>query len=120
MSLIGKWRITHMDRWSQKAIDLVSPGFVELSERGGQLHFIAVDGRLDCRHIQRNGRPYVDFTWDGNDECDHASGRGWAKLMKDGTVSGRIYIHQGDDSGFKAIPFSEAEKRSSSARRGAR
>jgi len=56
---------------------------------------------------ERHGRPYVEFTWDGNDECDPASGRGWAKLEKDGSLKGRIYIHDGDDSGFKAIPFGE-------------
>lgn len=118
MSLIGKWRITHMDCWDRDAIDLVSPGFIELTKGGGHLHFIAVDGCLDCRHSLRNGQPYVDFTWDGNDECDPASGRGWAKLLKDGTVAGRILIHHGDDSGFKAIPFSEPEKRGSPIRRG--
>ncbi len=66
---------------------------------------------MDCRHHkERNGRPYVEFTWDGNDECDPASGHGWAKLQKDGSLSGHIYIHNGEDSGFKAVPFEEDEK----------
>ncbi len=38
-------------------------------------------------------------------------GRGWARLLKDGSLTGRIYIHQGDDSGFEAIPFQEHDER---------
>jgi hypothetical protein len=101
----GKWRITEMDLWDQEAIDLLGPAFIELKGEGGQFRVIAVDGWMDCRHGQRNGRPSVDFTWDGNDECDPASGRGWVTLRKDGSLTGHIYFHQGDDAGFKAMPF---------------
>ena len=65
---------------------------------------------MDCRHGQRNGRPHVDFTWDGNDECDPASGRGFVKLQKDGSLTGHIYLHHGDAPGFKAIPFEDDEQ----------
>lgn len=70
---------------------------------------------MDCRHKERNGRSYVEFTWDGNDDCDPATGRGWAKLGKDGSLSGHIYFHHGDHSGFRAIPFDEQDKPSSGA-----
>jgi hypothetical protein len=104
MSISGKWRITEMDVWDREAIDLVGPAFIEFRGQGGEFHFIAVDGWMNCRHGQRSGRPYVDFTWEGNDECDAASGRGWAELLKDGSLTGHIYFHQREDSGFKAIP----------------
>ena len=65
---------------------------------------------MDCRHGQRNGRPSVDFTWDGNDEGDPASGRGWVNLRKDDSLTGHIYFHQGDGSGFKAMPFEDDEQ----------
>ncbi len=116
MSLAGKWRITQMDLWDQEAIDLVGPAFIEFGkDRSGSFRFIAVDGWMDCRHKERNGRPYVEFTWDGNDDCDPATGRGWAKLGKDGSLSGHIYFHHGDDSSFRAIPFDEQDKPSSGA-----
>jgi len=115
MSISGKWRIIEMDVWDREAIDLVGPGFIEFRGQGGQFHFIAVDGWMDCRHGQRSGRPYVNFTWEGNDECDPASGRGWARLLKDGSLTGHIYFHRGEDSGFKAIPFEEGEPPSSEA-----
>ena len=65
---------------------------------------------MDCRHGERGGRPFVEFTWDGNDEGDPASGRGWVRLEKDGTLSGHIFFHQGDDSGFKAIRAQDDSK----------
>ena len=105
----GKWRITEMDLWDQEAIDLLGPALIEFKGERGQFRFIAVDGWMDCRYGQRNGRPSVDFTWDGNDECDLASGRGWVNLQTDGAVTGHIYFHQGDDWGFKAMPFEDDE-----------
>jgi hypothetical protein len=106
----GKWRITEMDLWDQAAIDLVGPAFIEFKGEGGRFRFIAVDGWMDCRHGQRNGRPSVDFTWDGNDENDPASGRGWVILRHDGSLTGHIYFHRGDDSGFTAMPFEADEQ----------
>ena len=124
MSVAGKWRITEMDLWDQEAIDLVGPAFIEFGKsHSGSFRFIAVDGWMDCRHKERNGRPYVECTWDGNDDCDPASGRGWAKLEKDGSLSGHIDLHHGDDSGFKAIPFEDEANllpRDNAAKRGMR
>ena len=119
MSVEGMWRIVEMEVWSQDAFDLVGPAFIEFGGRAGRFRFIAVEGWLDCHHGMRDGRAYVEFTWDGNDECDPASGRGWAKLRKDGSLSGRIFIHKGDDSSFKAVPFTEEDERAA-ARRGPR
>ncbi len=34
MSLVGKWRITQMDVWSQDEFDLVGPGFPRKRGRG--------------------------------------------------------------------------------------
>jgi hypothetical protein len=110
INISGKWRITEMDLWDREAIDLVGPAFIEFKGQGGQFRFIAVDGWRDCRHGQRNGRPSVDFTWDGNDEGDHASGRGWVILRQDGSLIGHIYFHHGADSGFKTMPFEDDEQ----------
>lgn len=33
-----------------------------------------------------------------NDECDPASGRGWATVTADGSMEGRFSFHMGDDS----------------------
>ena len=58
---------------------------------------------MDIREA-KSGR--YNFSWDGNDECDHASGFG--DFTCDGDIlTGRIYIHDGDDSSFVAKKISE-------------
>ncbi len=79
--VIGRWRITEMDNWDQDAVDLSGPGFIEFSADGfGELGFIAVSGELDWRDADPGGRLAVEFSWQGSDEGDEASGRGWAAL----------------------------------------
>ena len=58
---------------------------------------------MDCREVERDGRPGVELSWEGNDESDPASGRGWAVLEQNGSLSGRIFFHLGNDSGFTAV-----------------
>ncbi|MDB5970672.1 MAG: hypothetical protein JWQ90_3122 [Hydrocarboniphaga sp.] len=53
---------------------------------------------MDVRY--QNGR--AEFSWAGMDEMTEVGGRGHAEL-NDGELTGRIYIHLGDDSGFRAL-----------------
>jgi hypothetical protein len=41
------------------------------------------------------------FSWSGFDENDPVNGRGWFTAIGD-QAEGRIFIHLGDESGFKA------------------
>lgn len=109
MSLTGRWRIVAMDLWDTDAIDLVGPGFIELEEDGtGQFGFIAVRGWMDWRAEERDGRNRVEFSWQGDDEGDQVSGRGWAEQADDGTLDGHLFFHLGDDSAFHAVRFDHA------------
>jgi hypothetical protein len=104
MSLIGSWRITQVDLWDLSDIDLDGPASIEFgADQSGEFHFIAVQGWMDCRYEIVEGRPRVDFTWEGLDEGHQVNGRGWATLEPDGTLRGHLYFHLGDDSGFRAI-----------------
>ena len=103
-TLLGAWRITEMELWDEEAVDLMGPAFIEFGRnQSGRFRFIAVEGCMDCRHEQRDGRPHVEFSWEGDDAGDPAHGRGWATLTNDGSVHGRVYLHMGDDSGFRAV-----------------
>lgn len=116
MTLTGRWRIVQMDLWDLEAIDLVGPGFFEFGgEDAGHFGFIAVQAGMDCRHSERDGRPCVEFTWDGWDEGDQVSGRGWATLEDDGSLRGHLYFHMGDDSGFRAVRTDEEPKPAASS-----
>lgn len=103
MSVVGRWQIVEMDLWDQEDVGLVAPGFVEFDrDQMGSLGFIAVRGGIDWREAPRDGHPSVEFSWDGFDEGDPVSGRGWAVLEDDNSLRGRLYSHLGDDSGFRA------------------
>ena len=102
MTIDGNYEIVEMEVWSKEAIDLVEPGFVRIKGNRGTLHFICVNGDMAIRKVKSGG---YTFSWDGNDECDPASGLG--DFTCDGDIlTGRIFIHDGDDSSFvaKKIP----------------
>ena len=95
-----------MDLWDRKAIELLGPGYIAFrKDATGSFRFIAVEGWMDCRPVQTDNGPGVEFSWSGNDELDPASGRGTAVLQDDGSLRGHIYFHLGDDSGFRAERF---------------
>jgi len=98
----GWWRIVEMDLWDGEDVDLVAPGFIEFNpDHRGSLGFIAVQGEIDWRETSRYGRSGLEFSWEGFDESDPVTGRGWAVLEDDGSLRGHIYFHLGDDSGFR-------------------
>jgi hypothetical protein len=79
--------------------DLVVPAHITFPADGsGHFQMIAVQGGIDCRFEGSR----VEFSWVGDDDGSETNGRGWAEIGRDGTLRGRIYFHQGDDSAFVA------------------
>lgn len=115
--LVGRWRIVEMQVWDTDAIDLMGPAFIDLAAHSAYLRFIAIEGGLDCRYGEIDGREAVEFSWLGEDEGDAACGRGWARLQADGSLVGRIFIHDGDDSHFTARRVEESPARATRGRR---
>lgn len=98
----GTWRIVETELWDREALDLVVPAHITFGADGlGQMELIAIAGAVDYRLGSRDGLPCVEFSWSGSDDADPACGRGWA-LLKGGRLEGRLFIHQGDESGFIA------------------
>jgi hypothetical protein len=99
---VGYWRITEMEVRDADYLDLVVPAFIEFDrEQMGQFQFGTVRGWLDCRFGERDRTAVVDFSWEGENDNDLGSGRGWGALRGD-RLEGRLYIHRGDDSAFVA------------------
>ena len=99
---LGTWRIIEMEQWDQDFIDLVVPGYIAFREdHRGEFQFGAVHGDLDYRLAPYQETERLEFSWEGEDEMDPVSGRGWA-IIQDGQLQGRIYFHEGDDSGLTA------------------
>ena len=99
---IGEWRIVEMEQWHCDDLDLLGAACLTLDGRGhGTMRFVAIEAAVDYRPGVRDGLPAVEFSFDGNDEGDHITGRGWAVLTAD-TLRGRVFLHDGDESAFSA------------------
>ena len=54
----GWWKITKMEMWDSDYIDLVVPGFFAFMPDGlGRFEWGTVQGGMDCRYGERDGRP---------------------------------------------------------------
>ena len=99
---LGTWRIIEMEQWDQDDIDLVVPGYFSFRKGNlGEFQFGTVHGDIDYRIVPYQETERLEFSWEGEDEMDPVSGRGWA-IIKDGQLQGRISFHEGDDSGITA------------------
>ena len=91
-----------MSNWDQDFVDMEVPGhFTFAADRMGSFQFGLVQGEMDC-HFGGKPAGRVEFTWQGNDECDEASGSGHAEVVK-GELHGHIQFHMGDGSEFRAV-----------------
>ena len=98
--IVGRWLIESMEQWDRESIDEEVRGYFEFDAKdSGDFQFGYVQGQIDYRLGERDGKPAVEFTWDGHDEMEAAQGRGWMVLDGEELV-GRLFIHFGDDSGI--------------------
>ncbi|MDB6063941.1 MAG: hypothetical protein JWR26_149 [Pedosphaera sp.] len=89
-----------MDQWAQKYVDEDGPACVIFKKGGlGEMRFLCANVSLDWQYDKEADR--VDFTFEGYEEMDEVSGRGWARIQGK-QLAGQIHFHLGDDSGFKA------------------
>lgn len=102
-NFIGKWRITSMSEWDEEYYDMEVPAYIKIENNLiGDFQFGLVSGEIDGNIVKRKDKYYFEFTWEGNDECDSASGSGWMKLNNKNNADGEIEIHSGDKSTFLA------------------
>lgn len=95
----GSWRITEMDNWPQTYVELVGYAYFKFGDEDqGEMSFGAVKGWLDVRYSLSDGKPTAEFSWQGYDEGDSASGRGWLQIRPAGDAKGYIFIHCGEES----------------------
>src|SRR3989338_640193 len=99
----GKWNITKMSEWDEEYCNMEVQAFIALDQRGnGEFQFGLVSGEVKGDFIKREGEDVFDFTWEGSDECNAASGDGWMKVANRGIAEGEIRFHDGDRSSFWA------------------
>jgi hypothetical protein len=94
MSVQGKWRIVETPDHDMA----VPSAYILFGKSGGEFAFDCLTGSIHgvCESDA------VEFTWEGNDEMEPASGHGWAELLDDGSLEGEICLDNGDDISFTA------------------
>jgi hypothetical protein len=108
---VGRWLIESMDQWDRDFIDEEVRGYFELDAKClGDFQFGYVRGQIDYRCCESDGKPTVEFSWDGYDagggnEC---SGRG-CFVLEGEELRGEFFFHQGDESGI--VLKRESEKK---------
>ena len=94
MSVKGKWHVVEIPDY-----DMALRGaYIRFGKSGGEFAFDCLTGSI---HGVCEGDA-VEFTWEGSDQMDPASGRGWAELQDDGSLEGEICLNNGDDIAFIA------------------
>jgi len=97
----GRWRIIATDTWDNDFLDEIEEAHITFEgPAGGEIAFGALNGDLDVRYGSRDGSACAEFSCEGLDDTDHASGRGWVSIANARRLVGHFYIHKGDDSAF--------------------
>jgi hypothetical protein len=92
-----------MDMWDEDYFNMEVQAYVTIDSRGiGDFQFGLVSGQLSGEVEVVGTEERFHFTWDGNDECDPASGAGWIKMADTDHIQGHILFHMGDSSNFQA------------------
>ncbi|HIJ89030.1 MAG TPA: hypothetical protein HPP97_15350 [Desulfuromonadales bacterium] len=106
MAINGLYEIVEMEIWDGKdSTVLAERARISIQGRKGKLHFIGFDGQMDITDAKDR---YL-FTWVGNNEADPISGYGNFTSSGD-ILTGRIYMHDGQDSAFVAVKMSQEKK----------
>jgi hypothetical protein len=99
---VGNWRITEMEAWDAEYFDMEVSAYITIcKDMTGEFQFGLVQAQLDGKIESAGASSRFAFSWSGFDENDPVTGRGWLTVRGD-KAEGRIFIHLGDDSGFKA------------------
>lgn len=78
MKYEGLWHITTMEMWDEDYLNMEVQAFIRITrEGGGEFQFGLVSGQIDGEVVKTTAGERFEFTWEGNDECDPASGSGW-------------------------------------------
>ncbi len=105
MGIRGEWRIIEMEVWDKDFLDLMGPARIAIDAKGqGEFSFGCVNGDFSARMA---GTSLIS-RWTGNDEMDEASGEISIDLEPDGSLTGEISLDNGDETEFRAVPWTSS------------
>ncbi|MDM8559461.1 hypothetical protein [Candidatus Parabeggiatoa sp. HSG14] len=108
MEFEGTWHIKEMSQWDEDYFNMEVQAYIEVdSHNSGEFQFGLVSGSIDGKIVKHLGKKRFEFSWDGTDENDPASGRGWLQIQSDNNniIDGEFIFFEGDESTFIAHKY---------------
>lgn len=103
MDFTGIWHIYEMELWNEDYFNMDVQAYVKIEpDNSGRFQFGLVYGDIDGKIVDYTDGKRFEFTWEGNDECDPASGSGWVEIKEKDILEGEFTFHSGDSSTFLA------------------
>lgn len=103
MDFLGTWNIYKMEMWDEDYFNMEVQAYIKINDdKTGEFQFGLVQGELDGRIVRNGKKKKFEFTFEGNDENDPISGRGWIILKSKDEIEGEFIFHLGDSSLFNA------------------
>src|SRR4030065_557493 len=103
MDFIGTWHIYEMELWDEDYFNMEVQAYIKIEPaNSGSFQFGLVYGDIDGWIVDSADGEKFEFTWEGNDECDHVFGSGWVKIKEKDLLEGQFRFHYGDNSTFLA------------------
>jgi hypothetical protein len=97
MKCAGLWHITTREMWDEDYLNMEVQASIRITrEGGGEFQSGLVSGQIDGEVVKPTAGERFEFAWDGNDECDPASGSGWLVRTAKNELEGKIKIHHAD------------------------
>jgi hypothetical protein len=99
----GTWHIYEMEEWDEEYLNEDAQAYIKIEpDNDGYFQFGLVRGEIDGRIVDYADGKRFEFTWEGNDECDHVFGSGWIRIKEKDVLEGEFRFHLGDSSTFLA------------------
>ena len=103
MDFTGEWHIYEMEQWDEDYFNMDVQAYITIKpDNMGDFQFGLVCGYIDGRIVDYADGKRFEFTWEGNEECDHVFGSGWVKIKDNDVLEGEFRFHLGDSSTFLA------------------
>jgi len=104
-TLAGAWRIVQTEVWDREFLDLMGPARIAIDAQGrGEFSFGCVNGAFSAK----DAGGCFEASWTGNDEMDETSGQIFIQREPDGSLTGEISFHNGDESEFRAVQWTSS------------
>jgi hypothetical protein len=94
----GWWRIVEASTWDNGMLDLIGTALISITGRADRLRMFALLADVNWKTTKTG----LSFRWAGAWEYDQMTGTGSVRLRKDGKLSGRFAISDGDKCTFVA------------------